>query len=50
MENYLLSEVKNLFCKVIFFPPKSFLLRKMTLFQNSKKKRLAGRKLTLQSK
>jgi hypothetical protein len=34
------------FAKLIFFPPKFSLLRKISLFQNTKKKVLAGKKLT----
>ncbi len=37
---------KMVFAKLIFFPPKIFLLRKIFLFQNTKKKVLAGKKLT----
>jgi hypothetical protein len=50
------AKLKNFFAKLIFFPPKFCLLRKISLFQNTqkkvgpkiKKKNLAGKKFTLQ--
>ncbi len=44
------AKLKNLFAKLIFFPPNFFLLRKISLFQNSKKKVLAGKKINLAKK
>jgi hypothetical protein len=32
------AKLKNFFAKLIFFPPNFFLLRKISLFQNTKKK------------
>jgi hypothetical protein len=40
------AKLKNFFAKLIFFPPNFFLLRKIFLFQNTKKKVLAGKKST----
>jgi hypothetical protein len=41
------AKLKNFFAKLIFFPPKYFLLRKISLFQNTKKV-LVGKKSTYQ--
>jgi hypothetical protein len=40
------AKLKNFFAKLIFFPPNFFLLKKSSLFQNTKKKNLAGKKST----
>jgi hypothetical protein len=40
------AKLKKFFAKLTFFPPKYFLLRKISLFQNTKKKVLAGKKST----
>jgi hypothetical protein len=40
------AKLKNFFAKLIFFPPKFFLLRNISLFQDTKKKVLAGNKST----
>jgi hypothetical protein len=39
----VIAKLKNFFAKLIFFPPNFFLLRKASLFQNTKKV-LAGKK------
>jgi hypothetical protein len=38
------------FAKLIFFPPKFFLLRKISFFQNTKKKSFGGKKNQLSKK
>jgi hypothetical protein len=40
------AKLKNFFAKLTFFPPKFFLLRKIFLFQNTKK-RFGGKKINL---
>ncbi len=37
------AKLKNFFAKLIFYPPIFFLLRKISLFQNTKKKVLVGK-------
>ncbi len=50
-ENFLRTNLfcsaKKLFCSVNFFPPKFFLIRKIFLFQNTRKN-FGGKKLTEQ--
>jgi hypothetical protein len=43
------AKLKNFFAKLIIFPPKFFLLRKVSLFQNTKKS-FGGKKINLEKK
>jgi hypothetical protein len=43
------AKLKNFFAKLIFFPPKFFLLRKISLFQNTRKS-FGGKKINLAKK
>jgi hypothetical protein len=43
------AKLKNFFAKLIFFPPKLFMLRKIFLFQNTKKS-FGGKKINLAKK
>jgi hypothetical protein len=43
------AKLKNFFAKLIFFPPNFFLLRKISLFQNTKKS-FGGKKINLAKK
>jgi hypothetical protein len=43
------AKLKNFFAKLIFFPPIFFLLRKIFVFQNTKKS-IGGRKINLAKK
>ncbi len=44
------AKLKNFFAKLIFFPPNFFLLKKISLFQNTKKKKFGGKKINLAKK
>jgi hypothetical protein len=43
------AKLKNFFAKLIFFPPNFFLVRKISLFQNTKKS-FGGEKINLAKK
>jgi pullulanase/glycogen debranching enzyme len=42
-EKMVFAKLKNFFAKLTFFPPKFFFLRKISLFQNTKKKFWRGK-------
>jgi hypothetical protein len=44
------AKLKNFFAKLIFFPPIFFLLRKISLFQNTKKSFGGKKKINLAKK
>jgi hypothetical protein len=45
----VLAKLKDFFAKLTFFPPNFFLLRKISLFQNTKKS-FGGKKINLAKK